>query len=342
VIEKHLKPYDNPAKNRRNNHSSSNVILCMKKQGLIILIVFIALVIAPSFNFKKGEIRSQKTFCQLKKDLKAIINTKRPRNYKNITSLNNVASYIKKEFNKVCDSVAYQSYTVDNNEYKNVIGSIGLQHKKRIIIGAHYDVFGDSDGADDNASGIAGLLEVARLLAKEKLDFRVDFVAYTLEEPPFFRTINMGSYIHAKYLHDKNINVKGMICLESIGYYSNAHNSQSFPMKEMSSIYGTIGDFITVVQNNKKEKFSTEISNLMINQGLINTKSFVGTSFLTGVDFSDHLNYWKFDFEAIMITNTAFYRNKRYHTKRDKLETLDLKKMTLVIKQISESIKQLR
>ncbi len=90
-------------------------------------------------------------------------------------------------------------YNINGNEYKNVIGSIGTTHSTRIIIGAHYDVFCETPGADDNASGVAGLLELARLLAKEKLKYRIDFVAYMLEEPPFFRTKNMDSYKHAKY-----------------------------------------------------------------------------------------------------------------------------------------------
>ena len=99
---------------------------------------------------------------------------------------------LKPELEKVCDSVAYQNFKVDKNEYKNVIGSIGLENKQRIIIGAHYDVCGDSEGADDNASGVVGLLELARLLSKEKLKYRIDFVAFSLEEPPFLERNKWG------------------------------------------------------------------------------------------------------------------------------------------------------
>lgn len=148
----------------------------------------------------------------------------------------------------------------------------------------------------------------------------------------------MGSYKHAKFLYDSNINIKGMICLESIGYYDDSMNSQNFPVKEMRDIYGVVGNFITVVQNKKNEKFSIEISNLMLNQKLIETKSFMGSSDLPGVDFSDHMNYWEFNFEAVMITNTAFYRNKNYHTNKDVLGTLNIKKMDLVIRQIHGTI----
>lgn len=283
---------------------------------------------------------SQNTSSQesIQKDLGFLTSLESPRNYKNLESLNIVAEYLKKELSMVCDSVAFQSFQVNGNTYKNVIGSIGLDRSERIIVGAHYDVFGNSDGADDNASGVAGLLELARMLTNEKLRYGIDFVFYTLEEPPFFRTKNMGSYIHAKYLYDEKIPIKGMICLESIGYFSNAPNSQEYPIKELARTFGTKGNYITVVQNDKKEIFSAEISNLMRKLNYVTVKPFTAPASLSGVDFSDHLNYWKFGYEAVMITNTAFYRNKNYHTHKDTLETLDLKKLHLVTKQLFETL----
>ncbi|WP_244543132.1 M28 family peptidase [Cellulophaga fucicola] len=208
-------------------------------------------------------------------------------------------------------------------------------------MGAHYDVYGDQEGADDNASGVAGLLELARLLAKEKLDYRIDFVAYTLEEPPFFRTEKMGSYVHANYLKENSITVKGMICLEMIGYYKDEANTQTCPIKEMSAIYGNRANFITVVQNEKSGNFGSKIENLMKKQKLIPTVSFKGSSLVTGVDFSDHLNYWNLNYPAVMITNTSFYRNKNYHTNKDSLETLNINKMSAVIQQLYITIKEL-
>ncbi len=309
----------------------------MKKLLLILLVTSASC--SFSQNMPIGQLNHVDT-TRVKNDLFEIVNLEKSRNYKNIEMLNKVARYIKSEFEKVCDSVAYQKYNVDNNEYKNVIASIGMKNKERIIIGAHYDVFGNQDGADDNASGVAGLLELARLLSEEKLAYRIDFVAYTLEEPPFFRTKEMGSYVHAKYLYDNQIPIKGMICLETIGYFNEKSNSQAYPIKGMGLVYGNKGDFITVVQCNKNQPFSDTVKNLMKQQNLIKTKSFKGSSKLSGVDFSDHMNYWKFDYNAVMITNTAFYRNKNYHTDKDKLETLDIQKMSLVIEQLYMTIKQ--
>ncbi|QMU62856.1 MAG: peptidase, M28 family protein [Flavobacteriaceae bacterium] len=142
-------------------------------------------------------------------------------------------------------------------------------------------------------------------------------------------------------MYDNHIDVKGMICLESIGYYSDADHSQRFPLKEMESMYGTKGNFIAVVQNDKNEKFSSQIANLLLNQNLTETELLKSNASISGVDFSDHLNYWKFNYEAVMITNTAFYRNKNYHTDKDLLKTLDLKKLNLVILQLYNAIVKL-
>ena len=143
------------------------------------------------------------------------------RDYGNVATLNITADYIKSEFEKYADSTAVQVYDVQGqkSKYKNIICSFGIQNKKRIIVGAHYDVCEIQQGADDNATGVVGLLELARLLKGQKLNYRIDLVAYSLEEPPYFRTNEMGSYIHAKYLSDNKISVKGMICLEMIGYF---------------------------------------------------------------------------------------------------------------------------
>ena len=148
--------------------------------------------------------------------------------------------------------------------------------------------------------------------------------------------------MHANYLSKNKISVKGMISLETIGFYSDKIGSQQFPIKGMEKIYGNVGNFITVVQNNKNEVFSKQINDLMNNQNLLKPQSFKGNSQVSGVDYSDHLNYWKHNFEAIMITNTAFYRNKNYHTNKDRLETLDLQKMNLVVQQLYKTIKKLK
>ena len=239
---------------------------------------------------------------------------------------------------KYADSVYYQSYLVDNIEYKNVVCVFGISHAKTIVVGAHYDVCGNQDGADDNASGVVGLLELAKSLKGKKLKYRIEMVAYTLEEPPYFRTKNMGSFIHAKSLYENNTDVYGMFCLEMIGYFDDARKSQDYPIGPLSLIYGTRGNYITLVNKFSKGKFSRKFSKQFKNQRLIKTKEFMAPAKLPGIDFSDHLNYWAFDFSALMITDTAFYRNKNYHENTDTIETLDLLRMSQVIESVYQTL----
>lgn len=275
---------------------------------------------------------------QIKTHLQNIVLTDDYRSHEHIDQLNLTAQYIHTVFEKYTDSVYFQEYQVLGKTYKNVIALFGTKNKERIVIGAHYDVCGDQDGADDNASGVVGLLELARLLDKDTLNYCVELVAYTLEEPPFFRTEFMGSYIHAKSLVDKGIHVKGMVCLEMIGYFEEAKKSQDYPLKLLKLIYGSRGNYITMVRKSGEKGFAKQFSKLYKRQKTIRTKKFVGPEKLQGIDFSDHLNYWKFGFNALMVTDTAFYRNKNYHRKTDTIETLNIPKIGQVIDGVYQTL----
>ncbi len=287
----------------------------------ILIALFLLQITAKCFT--QSEIH------RIEQHLTAITKTKEPRHYKNIDQLNETAEYIFNQFAAYTDSVNYQN--IENLPYKNVIASFGTENTTRIIVGAHYDVCGDQEGADDNASGIVGLLELARLLKDQKLTYRIDLVAFSLEEPPFFRTDHMGSYVHAKWLKDQNIDVFGMIAIEMIGYFDDAKGSQSYPLGFLSLFYGKRGNYITLVKKIKGGKFVRKMIHTYKRTKSIRTKKFSAPDKLEGIDFSDHLNYWNMGFNALMITDTAFYRNKNYHQKTDTMETLDLKRMAKVI-----------
>ncbi|MBI5805315.1 M28 family peptidase [candidate division TA06 bacterium] len=309
------------------------------KKAIFLSSLFCLILRGPAIGQQAG-IVSFADSSRLKTDLYAVT-TPQFRNYANVKVLNQVAEYISRELAMAADTVCYQTYKANGVEYKNVIGTIGPKDAPRIIVGAHYDVAGNQPGADDNASGVAGLLELARLLSKDTLKFRMDFVAYTLEEPPFFRTEYMGSYVHAKSLRDSNVQVKGMVCLEMIGYFSDAPGSQTYPLGLLKLFYGGKGDYITVVGKTGSGKFAKQLTKLMKKNSIVKTRSFKGPVKLAGVDFSDHLNYWKLGFDAVMITNTAFYRNRNYHESTDALETLDIKRMTAVVDELYISLKEM-
>ncbi len=289
------------------------------------------LIIIISFLLSFSAISAQSDTTIIKKHFNELIKPGKPRHYLNKSVLDSAGLYIKSELSKYADTTYFQEYDVFGSSYRNVIAVFNPDAKETIVVGAHYDVCDDQDGADDNTSGTIGLLEVARLLKGNALKYRIELVAYTLEEPPFFRTEKMGSYIHAKSLNDNNRSVKGMVCLEMIAYFDDSKGSQDYPLGILSWFYGNKGDYITLVNKFHKGKFAKKFSNKYKRKAPIKTKKFTGSKSLPGIDFSDHLNYWKFGYSALMITDTAFYRNKNYHHKSDTIASLDIKRMADVI-----------
>lgn len=301
----------------------------MKTFILIIVSLFVT-------GFSRASILTDTVI--IRTHLNAITKTKSFRTYNDIEQLNKTADYIRSVFSKYTTNLTEQKYSASGQSYKNIIASFGPENTARIIIGAHYDVCGQQQGADDNASGVTGLLELARMLKDQKLKYRIDLVAFTLEEPPFFRTAQMGSYVHAKSLTDKKVKVYGMISLEMIGYFSDKRNSQTYPPGVPPEMYGDKGDFITLVTKLDIGDFEKKFCNAFEATKAIKTNRFAGPPSMPGIDFSDHLNYWKFGFNAMMISDTSFYRNKGYHSPADTIETLDLQRMAKVIDGIYKAL----
>ncbi|HEY4651942.1 MAG TPA: M28 family peptidase [Pontibacter sp.] len=279
---------------------------------------------------------------KLRQHVTTITGTSQARNHLNPDALNQVAAYIAREFGKLKGQVQEQVYTVAGSEYRNVIFSTGPADAPRLVIGAHYDVCQDQPGADDNASGVAGLLELARLLNSHTLPYRIDFVAYTLEEPPYFRTEHMGSYIHAKSLKEQQAVVKGMLSLEMIGYFKDEKKTQRYPVAPMKLFYGSRGNYIAVVQRFGNGSFGRSFLRNYKTEAALPVKSLRAPAFVTGVDFSDHLNYWHFGFDALMITDTSFYRNANYHQPTDTIHTLDFQRMALVVDGVYAAVLNLK
>lgn len=266
-----------------------------------------------------------------------------PRNEQFPQSLDTAAGYIGEQFQHFGLSATMQEFAVDGTIYRNVIGVCGADKADRIIVGAHYDVCGDQPGADDNASAVAGLLEIARLISQceAEASCRVDFVAYSLEEPPFFATEHMGSYIHAQSLHKQGISVRGMLCLEMIGYYTSLPNSQKYPLGVMGAFYPSEGDFIAVVGNVGSSQLVNELAT-HFRQTSLKVERLIAPALVPGIDFSDNRNYWKFGYPAVMITDTAFYRNPNYHLPTDTIDTLDFEKMAEVVKAVTRMLLNLQ
>jgi len=254
-----------------------------------------------------------------------------PRDQTHPSNLDRAAAYISARLAETGGRLSEQPFTISGNTYRNVICSFGPQSNERIIVGAHYDSYHEYAAADDNASGVAGLIELARLLSRTNLPLQVDLVAYTLEEPPYFGTAHMGSVMHAQSLRKDGVKVKAMLSLEMIGYFSDAPDSQSFPVSLLRAFYPSRVNFIAVVGSSGEGGLARRVKRAMIGSSSLPVYSINAPRFVPGVDFSDHLSYWKAGYDALMITDTAFYRNHNYHTANDTAEKLDYHRMAMVV-----------
>lgn len=263
------------------------------------------------------------------------------RDWQNPANLDRCADYIAGHFERAGAKVEFQDFTVMEKRYRNVIGRFGVGKAGKIIIGAHYDSCSDTPGADDNASGVAGLLELARMIGANPPDEEVELVAYTLEEPPFFGGPEMGSVIHAKSVAGEKERITGVIVLEMIGYFSDEPGSQIYPLPILKLFYPNRCDFITVVSRWDQGGWIKDLKRAMKGRTALPVYSFRGPESLPGVDFSDHRNYWPHGIPSAMITDTAFFRNTAYHTADDTAGRLDYDRMGMVVVAVYEAIRDL-
>jgi len=264
-----------------------------------------------------------------------------PRDERHPENLDQVAAYINDELTQTSAFVSEQVYRVRGKFYRNVIAHFGPETEERIIVGAHYDTAGPLPGADDNASGVAGLIELARLLNQQQLKVRVELVAFSTEEPPYFGTTGMGSYVHAQSLRQQNVRVRAMFSLEMIGCFSDARDSQHFPVDLLKAIYPSTGNYIAVVGRLTDGLLVRRTKAAMRNAAPLPVYSINAPQVIPGVDFSDQRNYWYAGYSAVMITDTAFYRNRNYHTEQDTAEKLDYKRMAMVVEGVYAIVSEL-
>lgn len=277
----------------------------------------------------------------LKSDVSVLSENFHPRDYRHPENLDRCAAFLRAEFEKTGARVREQSYMIGRRTYRNIIARFGSGDDGLVVVGAHYDACNDTPGADDNASGVAGLLELARLLGGHPLPRSIELVAYTLEEPPHFRTPEMGSAVHARELRSSGAVVRGVVVLEMIGYFSDSWMSQSYPFPLMRLFYPSRGNFVAVAGRLDQRRFTREIKAGMKGATPLPVWSLNAPASLPGLDFSDHLNYWAQGWNAVMITDTAFYRNTAYHSEGDTLDRLDFVRMAHVVTGVYQSLKML-
>jgi Zn-dependent M28 family amino/carboxypeptidase len=247
-------------------------------------------------------------------------------------NLDRTADYIESFYQNLGVPVHREPYNYQNSTFFNVVAEItsDSRAKNRFVVGAHYDSVIGTVGADDNASAVAVQLETARLLKSmidsQKLDLSVKFVSFALEEPPVYGTRYMGSRVYAKKVREENEQIDGMICLEMVGYACYEKGCQGYPFPLMFFGYPKEGNFIGLVGNTKSIAFTNAlVKEFSKNRELPVVKLSVPLNgrILPTVRLSDHASFWDQGFKAVMITDSAFYRNPHYHSPLDTMEKLD-------------------
>ncbi len=194
--------------------------------------------------------------------------------------------------------------------------------EKIILVGAHYDSVRDSPGANDNASGVAALLELSRLFADVEPTRTVRFVAFTNEEPPFFFFGQQGSLLYAREARQRNDDIRMMISLETIGSYSNAPGSQTYPPL-FRFFYPNRGNYVAFVSNFRSRRRMRKLARAFRGSTDFPLEHVATFATIPGVAWSDHLSFWRQGYRAMMITDTAFYHYPYYHTAGDTPEKLN-------------------
>ena len=244
-------------------------------------------------------------------------------------NLKTAEDYVAREFESMGYAVRRQPFICQRVEVANVIAG-DPDPKGYYLLGAHFDTVAGTPGADDNASGVAVLLEVARLTQGVPTHKPWAFVGFTTEEPPAFLTPYMGSRVYAKKARKNKENLLGMLCLESVGYFVNEPNSQYIPLPLKFLGYSTTGNYMGLVGNRRSRPLLTGLERAFQTGCSLPVSTLavpLGGALIPETRLSDHANFWDEGFQAVMLTDTAFLRNPNYHAPSDTIDTLNLDAM---------------
>ena len=233
----------------------------------------------------------------------------------------------------------YPARGVDSSNVEVVLegASGGAQS---IVVGAHYDSVLGSPGADDNASAVAALLELGRALADSARERTLRLVAFVNEEPPFFFWGKMGSQVYAGAARQRRDDIRLMLSLEMLGYYSDGHHTQRYPPL-FRWFYPDRGNFIGFVSNLRSRRALGRVYRAFRNHCDFPVQRAAVPSWIPGVSWSDHVSFWQQGYPALMVTDTAFYRNPYYHTAEDTPDKLDYARLTRVANGLADALREL-
>jgi Zn-dependent M28 family amino/carboxypeptidase len=251
--------------------------------------------------------------------------------------------YIRSTLEEMGHRPDLQDYEYDGRIFSNIMVSLPGEKTpgETVIIGAHYDTVQGTPGADDNASAVAILLEICRSVRKDKPSRTLKLIFFVLEEPPLYNTEAMGSFVYARAAKARVEDIRAMLSLEMLGYFSEREGGQSFPLPLMSLFYPTTPNFVAVVGDWGSRDLVKKIKISFEKSSGVPVETLSTSSWVPGVALSDHNSFWKMGYPAVMITDTAFYRNPHYHGAGDTIDTLNFRKMAGVLKGLVQTARDL-
>jgi hypothetical protein len=263
------------------------------------------------------------------------------RNIDRYAKLQAAAEFIEDSFVRAGLQPHRDSYTLDNLVCHNIVAEIPGSSPEIVLIGAHYDSVFGAPGANDNGSGVAATLALARRFSGRPMSRTLRFVAFVNEEPPFFQTPQMGSFVYASRCQQRGDKITAMISLETIGYFSDAPHSQTYPAKGLGIFYPTTGNFIGFVGNLHSRSLLRRALSVFREQEKLPSEGASLPAFIPGVSWSDQWSFWKHGYPAIMITDTAPFRYRPYHKPTDTPDKLDYDRFALVVSGMEKVIADL-
>jgi Peptidase family M28 len=286
---------------------------------------------------------------ELRADVQKLAGEIGERNMRHYPQLNAAADFIENSFSRAGLHPRRDSYELHGQACHNIEAEIPGTHPEIILIGAHYDSVFGSPGANDNGSGVAAMLALARRFANRQPERRLTqtpyrtlrFVAFVNEEPPYFLSGEMGSLVYARRCKERGEKISAMISLETIGYFSDAPNSQIYPSRALGAFYPKVGNFIGFVSNVHSRTLLRRAIALFREHAKIPSEGAALPWFIPGVSWSDQWSFWKNGYSGIMVTDTAPFRYPYYHSADDTPDKLDYDRFALVVSGMEKVIENL-
>jgi len=288
----------------------------------------------PAPSSRQSELQGR-----LSAEVKYLSETLGERNVWRTGSLQAVVNHLHSNFQQAGYAVSERTYEVEGREVSNLEVSIAgnANDSGTLIVGAHYDTVAGTVGADDNATGVAAVLELARQLRESKPRKNIRFVIFVNEEPPFFQTSRMGSLVYAQQLRRENVRVSAMISLEMLGFYSDAPGSQKYPAL-LGLFYPSRGNFLGFVGNPESRDLVRQAIRGFRESTAFPSEGIAAPAEWPGIGWSDQWSFWQEHYPAIMITDTALFRYPYYHTPLDTANRLDFDRMARVVEGVQRVI----